>query len=77
MFARMNWREHVLSDPKILRGKPRIKNTRIPAVLVLGNLATGRDAAAIGREFSDLTPADPAACLDYERDLVDFEVDAA
>jgi uncharacterized protein (DUF433 family) len=27
----MNWREHIVSDPQILRGKPCIKGTRIPA----------------------------------------------
>ena len=69
----MNWREHILSDPQILRGKPCITGTRIPVALLLGYLAAGRDAAAIQREFPDLTPADIAACLDYARDLAEFE----
>ena len=73
----MNWREHIVSDPQILRGRPCIKSTRIPAALVLGYLAAGRDAAVIVREFPDLTPADVAACLDYARDLADFEASAA
>ena len=69
----MNWREHILSDPQILRGKPCIKGSRIPVVLILGYLAAGRDAAAIQPEFSGLTPADVAASLDYARDLAEFE----
>ena len=69
----MNWREHILSDPQILRGKPCIKGTRIPVALILGYLATGRDAAAIMREFPDLTAANVAACLDYARELAEFE----
>jgi len=73
----MNWRDHILSDPKVLRGKPCIKNTRIPAALVLGYLAAGRDATAIVGEFPDLTAADVAACLDYARDLADFDASAA
>ena len=73
----MNWREHIVSDPKILRGKPCIKGTRIPAALVLGYLAAGRDAGAILREFPDLTTADVDACLHYARDLADFEALAA
>jgi uncharacterized protein (DUF433 family) len=73
----MNWREHILSDPQILRGKPCIKDTRIPAALVLGYLAAGRDTAAILREFPDLTSQDIAACLDYARGLAEFEVAAA
>ena len=69
----MNWREHIQSDPQILRGKPCIKGTRIPVALILGYLAAGRDAAAIRREFPDLTEANVAACLDYARDLAEFE----
>jgi uncharacterized protein (DUF433 family) len=69
----MNWQERILSDTQVLRGKPCIKGTRIPAALVLGYLAAGRETAAILREFPDLTAADVVACLDYARDLADFE----
>lgn len=69
----MNWREHIFSDPQILRGKPCIKGTRIPVALILGYLAAGRDAAAIQREFPDLKATDVAACLDYARELAEFE----
>ena len=77
MLPVMNWRERITTDPLILRGKPCIKGTRIPAALVLGYLAAGKDAAAIQREFPDLTAADIAACLDYARDLASFEAVAA
>ena len=60
----MNWRERIVSNPQILRGKPCIKDTRIPVALILGYLAAGRDAAAIQREFPDLTASDVAACLE-------------
>ena len=73
----MSWREHIVSDPNILRGKPCIKGTRIPAALVLGYLAAGRDAAAILRDFPDLATGDVEACLHYARDLADFEALAA
>lgn len=69
----MNWRERIESDPQILRGKPCVQGTRIPAALVLGYLAAGREATDILRQYPDLTPADVAACLDYARDLADFE----
>ena len=69
----MNWREHILSDPQILRGKPCITGTRIPVALILGYLAAGRDTAAIQREFPDLTEAHVASCLDYARELAEFE----
>lgn len=73
----MNWRDHILSDPQILRGRPCVTGTRIPAALVLGYLAAGRDTAAIIREFPDLRAVDVASCLDYARDLADFEASAA
>ena len=72
----MNWREHIESDPQILRGKPCIRGTRIPAALILGYLAAGRQTAAILGEFPDLKAEDVAACLNYARDLADFEAAA-
>ena len=45
----------------------------MPVALILGYLAAGRDTAHIQREFPDLTAADVAACLDYARDLAEFE----
>jgi uncharacterized protein (DUF433 family) len=68
----MNWREHIVSDPQILRGKPCIKGTRIPAALILGYLASDRAPDAIIHEFPDLTRKDIAACLDYARELAEF-----
>ncbi len=69
----MNWRDRIITDPLILKGKPCIKGTRIPAALVLGYLADGRDAAGILQEFPDLTAEDISACLGYARDLATFE----
>ena len=73
----MNWRERIVTDPQILRGKPCIKGTRIPAALVLGYLAAGKDVPAILHQLPDLKAEDVAACLDFARDLADFESSAA
>ena len=48
----VQWKHHIVSDPEILRGKPRIKGTRIPVGLVLGHLAAGKTSAEILAEFS-------------------------
>jgi uncharacterized protein (DUF433 family) len=69
----VQWKQHIVSDPEILRGKPRIKGTRIPVGLVLGYLAAGKTAADIVAEFPDLTGEQIAACLDYARELSEFE----
>lgn len=57
------------SDPGILRGKPRLKGTRIPVSLILGHLGERQTAQQIIAEFPDLTPEQIAACLDYSRTL--------
>ena len=70
----VDWRNHIVSTPDVLHGKPRIKETRIPVSLILGYLAAGRTAEEILKEFPDLTREQIAACLDYARDLSEFEV---
>lgn len=69
----VQWKQHIVSDPGILRGKPRLKGTRIPVGLVLGYLAAGKTSADILADFPDLTPEQIAACLDYARELAEFE----
>jgi uncharacterized protein (DUF433 family) len=69
----VEWKRHIVSEPEILRGKPRLKGTRIPVGLVLGYLAAGKTAEDIIAELPDLTREQIAACLDYARDLAEFE----
>ena len=69
----INWRNHIVSTPEILRGKPRIKGTRIPVSLILGYFAAGRTTEEIIVEFPDLKTTQIYACLDYARDLAEFE----
>ena len=69
----MNWREYIESTPDVLRGKPRIKGTRIPVSLILGYLAAGNTAEKIIQEFPDLNREQISACLDFARDLSEFE----
>lgn len=71
----MSWRDYIESNPNILKGKPRIKGTRIPVSLILGYLAQGSSIGEILEEFSDLTKEQILACLDYARDLSEFEVE--
>ncbi|MBS3910006.1 MAG: DUF433 domain-containing protein [Actinobacteria bacterium] len=69
----VNWRDHIVSTADVLHGKPRIKGMRIPVSLILGYLASGMSAGEIIEEFPDLTKEHIAVCLDYARDLSDFE----
>lgn len=72
----VNWRDHIVSTPDVLRGKPRIKGTRIPVGLILGYLAAGKTAQEIIADLPDLEEMQIAACLDYARELAEFEVPA-
>ena len=69
------WSQHIVSTPDVLRGRPRIQGTRIPVSLILGYLAAGKTRDGIIAEFPDLNPQQIAACLDYDRDLAEFEVE--
>jgi uncharacterized protein (DUF433 family) len=69
----MNWREYIESTPDVLRGKPRIKGTRIPVSLILGYLAAGSTVEKIIQAFPDLNREQISACLDFARDLSEFE----
>lgn len=68
------WQNYIESTPTVLRGKPRIKGTRIPVSLILGYLAAGRSPEQIVGEFPDLKKEHINACLDYARELANFEV---
>lgn len=71
-----NWRTYIVSTPEVLRGKPRLNGTRIPVALILGYLAAGKTAEEIIEDFPDLDDEQIAACLDYARELSEFEVEA-
>ena len=72
----INWKKHIVSTPEVLKGKPRIKDTRIPVSLILGYLAAGKTKDEILGEFEGLIPEHIAACLDFARDLSESEVAA-
>lgn len=69
----LRWRDHIVSSPDVLRGKPRLKGTRIPVSLILGYLAEGYTQAGIRAEHPDLTEIQIAACLHYARELAECE----
>ena len=70
----VNWRDHIVTTPEVLHGKPRIRGTRIPVSLILGYLAADSGFDEIIEEFPDLKRDDIIACLDYARELSEIEV---
>ena len=70
------WKTYIVSTPDVLHGKPRLKDTRIPVSLILGYLAAGQTTQQIQDELPDVRPEHISACLDYARDLAEFQVAA-
>ncbi|MFZ3047776.1 MAG: DUF433 domain-containing protein [Desulfatirhabdiaceae bacterium] len=70
------WKTYIVSTPDVLHGKPRLKDTRIPVSLILGYLAAGQTTQQILDEFPDVRSEHISACLDYARDLAEFQVAA-
>ena len=66
-----NFKERIEIDPKILGGKPVIKNTRIPIYIILQMLRDGATFEQIITEYPRLTEDDIRAVLDYSMYLVD------
>ena len=52
----MNWRDHIVSDPEILVGKPVVKGTRLSVDLVLDRLADGWTPEDLFKSYPRLTP---------------------
>ena len=70
---KVTWQDYIESTSGVLRGKPCIKGTRITVGLILGYLAAEKSADEIIAEYPDLTRDQIAACLDYARELSEFE----
>ena len=55
--------ERITLNPKIMVGKPVIKNTRLTVDYILNLFAHGATAAEILDEYEGLTPEDLQACF--------------
>ncbi len=55
--------ERIISDPKIMVGKPVVRGTRLTVEYVLNLLAHGATVAEILEEYKGLTQEDVRACL--------------
>lgn len=56
----------IISDPKVMVGKPIIRGTRITVELILELLTTGWTKAEILKEYPGITEQDILACLQYQ-----------
>jgi uncharacterized protein (DUF433 family) len=69
----MDWREHVVVDPKVLVGKPVIRGTRIAVELVIDLMARGYSKEQILDQYEHITAEDIQACLAYASETLRSE----
>ena len=55
--------ERIACDPKVMVGKPVIKDTRLTVEYILNLLAHGSTADEILKEYDGLSPQDIQACF--------------
>ena len=67
------YQEHIVTDPRILQGKPVVKGTRIAVDLVLEELSHNPDINELLAAHPDLTRDDIQACLAYAKDILTGE----
>jgi len=66
----MDYKERIISDYKIMLGKPVIKGTRITIEQVLRKMAEGATTKDILKMYSKLDFEDVMACLLYAADMI-------
>jgi uncharacterized protein (DUF433 family) len=65
----MNWRHHITVDPQVAHGQACFKGTRLPASVVLDNLAAGLPAEEILKSYPSLTQEAIQAAIAYGAEL--------
>lgn len=60
----------IVSDPKILSGKPIISGTRISVELIMDRVASGMSIREILEDYPHLTTKQVQAALSYAKNLV-------
>lgn len=70
----MQWQTHIDSDPKILFGKPKIKNTRISVDLILERLANKYSIEDIKQAYPSISEEAIYACLQFASESVKNEI---
>lgn len=65
--------DRIVTNPRILVGKPVVRGTRIPVELVLARLAENPDLDELLTAYPRLKRRDVQACFAYARRLVEGE----
>lgn len=66
----LDWQEHIVADPEVLRGKPTIKGTRLSVEFLLERLADGWTEEMLLENFPRLTKANLTAVYGFLNDCM-------
>lgn len=69
----MTYADNIVSDQKIMLGKPVIKGTRITVELILKKLSEGMSPDELSQAYPNLTREDILAALSYSADVISRE----
>ena len=69
----MIYADRIISDQKIMLGKPVIKGTRITVELILKKLSEGMSFEELMQAYPHLTKEDILATLSYSADVISRE----
>jgi len=69
----MDYKKRIISDPKIMLGKPVIKGTRITVELILQRLSEGITIEDLLKAYPHLTKEDIYAALAYSAEVISRE----
>lgn len=70
----MKWQDYIISDPKILLGKPTIKGTRISVELILELLSSGWTEKQILDSYPSVSVDAIRAVFAYLKDCIQQEL---
>lgn len=65
----MDWREYITVDPAVCHGQACVRGTRIPASVVLDNLAAGLTVEEVIQSYPTLTREGIQAAVAYAAEL--------
>ncbi|MDQ3696541.1 MAG: DUF433 domain-containing protein [Gemmatimonadota bacterium] len=66
----MTWTDHIHADPKVLRGKPVLRGTRLAVDFVLGLLAEGWSREQLRANYPQITDDALRAVFAYAAEVL-------
>lgn len=70
----MNWQEYIISDSKVLAGKPTIKGTRISVELILELFSIGWTEEQVLESYPSISANSLRAVFFYLKDCLQQEL---